>query len=106
MERKGALTITTRMETDFHVRAAGQGRSRQYLSVDVEDTGPGIEPEDYERIFTPVLHHQEQGHPASARSEPSLVTQHGGLLRVESEPGTLDALSGEPARSPPPEETS
>jgi two-component system nitrogen regulation sensor histidine kinase GlnL len=44
MERKGTLTITTRMETDFHVRAAGQDRSRQYLSVDVEDSGPGIEP--------------------------------------------------------------
>jgi len=87
MERKGTLTITTRMETDFHVRAAGQDRSRQYLSVDVEDSGPGIEPEDYERIFTPFFTTKNKGTGLGLAVSHRLVTQHGGLLRVESEPG-------------------
>jgi two-component system nitrogen regulation sensor histidine kinase GlnL len=87
MERKGILTITTRIETDFHVRAAGQGRSRQYLSVDVEDSGPGIEPEDYERIFTPFFTTKNKGTGLGLAVSHRLVTQHGGLLRVESEPG-------------------
>lgn len=87
MDRKGTLTITTRMETDFHVRAAGQDRSRKYLSVDVEDSGPGIEPEDYERIFTPFFTTKNKGTGLGLAVSHRLVTQHGGLLRVESEPG-------------------
>jgi len=87
MERVGMLTITTRMETDFHVRTAGQVRSRQYLSVDVEDTGPGIVPEDYERIFTPFFTTKNKGTGLGLAVSHRLVAQHGGLLRVESEPG-------------------
>ncbi|MCC6766013.1 MAG: PAS domain-containing protein [Deltaproteobacteria bacterium] len=87
MERRGTLTITTRMETDFHVRTAGQGRSRQYLSVEVEDSGPGIEPEDHERIFTPFFTTKNKGTGLGLAVSDRLVAQHGGLLRVESEPG-------------------
>jgi two-component system nitrogen regulation sensor histidine kinase GlnL len=87
MERVGTLTISTRMETDFHVRTPGQGRSRQYLSVDVEDSGPGIVPEDYERIFTPFFTTKNKGTGLGLAVSHRLVTQHGGLLRVESEPG-------------------
>jgi two-component system nitrogen regulation sensor histidine kinase GlnL len=87
MERVGTLTISTRMETDFHVRAAGQGRGRQYLSVDVEDSGPGIVPEDTERIFTPFFTTKNKGTGLGLAVSHRLVTQHGGLLRVESEPG-------------------
>ncbi len=87
MERKGTLTISTRMEMDFHVRAPGHSRSRQYLSVDVEDTGPGIVPEDTERIFTPFFTTKNKGTGLGLAVSHRLVTQHGGLLRVESEPG-------------------
>ena len=87
MERAGTLTITTRMETDFHVRTAGQGRGRQYLSVDVEDTGPGIVPDDYERIFTPFFTSKNKCTGLGLAVSHRLVTQHGGLIRVESEPG-------------------
>jgi len=87
MERVGTLTISTRMETDFHVRTPGQGRSRQYLSVDVEDSGPGIVPEDCERIFTPFFTTKNKGTGLGLAVSHRLVTQHGGLLRVESEPG-------------------
>ena len=87
MERVGTLTISTRIETDFHVRTTGQGRGRQYLSVDVEDSGPGIVPEDYERIFTPFFTTKSKGTGLGLAVSHHLVTQHGGFLRVESEPG-------------------
>ena len=87
MERVGTLTVSTRMETDFHVRTPGQGRGRQYISVDVEDTGPGIVPEDCERIFTPFFTTKTKGTGLGLAVSHRLVTQHGGLLRVESEPG-------------------
>jgi two-component system nitrogen regulation sensor histidine kinase GlnL len=87
MERVGTLTITTRMETDFHVRTSPTSRARQYLSVDVEDTGPGIVPEDHERIFTPFFTTKNKGTGLGLAVSHRLVTQHGGLIKVESEPG-------------------
>ncbi|MCC6849094.1 MAG: PAS domain-containing protein [Deltaproteobacteria bacterium] len=88
MDHTGTLTITTRMETDFRVRTAGRDRrSRQYLSVDVEDSGPGIDPEDRARIFTPFFTTKNKGTGLGLAVSHRLVTQHDGLLRVESEPG-------------------
>lgn len=87
MQRRGTLAITTRMETDFRVRAVGQERNRRYLSVDVEDSGPGIVPEDHERIFAPFFTTKNDGTGLGLSVSHHLVAQHGGLLRVESEPG-------------------
>ena len=86
MEHTGTLTITTRMETDFHVRNPGRGRGK-FLSVDVEDTGPGIPPEDCERVFTPFFTTKSKGTGLGLAVSQRLVTQHGGLIRVYSEPG-------------------
>jgi two-component system nitrogen regulation sensor histidine kinase GlnL len=87
MERHGTLTVTTRIETDFHVRHPEWGRSRQFLSVDVDDTGPGIPAGDLERIFTPFFTTKAQGTGLGLAVTHRLVTQHGGILHVESEPG-------------------
>jgi two-component system nitrogen regulation sensor histidine kinase GlnL len=87
MERAGTLTITTRMETDFHVlRDSGRGRG-QFLTVEIEDTGPGIAPEDCERIFAPFFSTKSNGTGLGLAVSQRLVTQHGGLIHVESEPG-------------------
>jgi two-component system nitrogen regulation sensor histidine kinase GlnL len=86
MERAGTLTITTRMETDFHVRDSGRGRG-QFLSVEIEDSGPGIPPEDCERIFTPFFTTKSKGIGLGLAVSQRLVAQHGGLIRVESQPG-------------------
>ena len=86
MQAAGILTVTTRVETDFHVRNAGREHS-QFLSVDVDDTGPGIAPEDCERIFTPFFTTKTSGTGLGLAVSQRLVTQHGGLIRIESEPG-------------------
>ncbi len=86
MTNGGTLTITTRVETDFHVRNAGRDHG-QFLSVEVEDTGAGIAPEDCERIFTPFFTTKSSGTGLGLAVSQRLVTQHGGLIRIESEPG-------------------
>lgn len=86
MGRVGTLTITTRMETDFHVRNLGRGGGK-FLWIEIEDTGPGVPPEDCERIFTPFFTTKSKGTGLGLAVSQRLVTQHGGLIRVESEPG-------------------
>jgi two-component system nitrogen regulation sensor histidine kinase GlnL len=86
MERSGTLTLATRMETDFHVRNPAQPRG-QFLSVEIEDTGPGIAAEDSERIFTPFFTTKASGTGLGLAISHRLVTQHGGHIRVKSEPG-------------------
>ena len=86
MGRAGTLTITTRMETHFHVQDSGRGRGK-FLSVEIEDTGPGIPPEDCERIFTPFFTTRSKGIGLGLAVSQRLVAQHGGLIRVDSEPG-------------------
>lgn len=87
MERAGTLTVTTRIETDFHVRHADWKASRQFLSVEIADTGPGIPANDRERIFTPFYTTKAQGSGLGLAITHHLVTQHGGLIKVDSEPG-------------------
>lgn len=87
MESAGTLTITTRMETDFHVlRDSGRGRGH-FLTVEIEDTGPGIAPDDCERIFAPFFTTKALGTGLGLAVSHRLVTEHGGLIRVDSEPG-------------------
>src|SRR5262249_45819602 len=83
MDRSGTLTLVTRMETDFHVRNPTQ-HSSQFLSVEVEDTGPGIAAEDCERIFAPFFTTKAKGTGLGLAVSQRLVTQHGGLIHVES----------------------
>jgi two-component system nitrogen regulation sensor histidine kinase GlnL len=101
MQAAGTLTVTTRVETDFHLRNAGCEQS-MLLSVDIEDTGPGIAPEDCERIFTPFFTTKTSGTGLGLAVSQRIVTQHGGLIRIESEPGrgtrvriSLPVVSGE-----------
>lgn len=86
MERAGTLTVTTRMETDFHVRHTARDRG-QFLSVDIEDTGPGIAPEDCARIFAPFFTTKTSGTGLGLAVSERLVTQHGGTITVDSELG-------------------
>src|SRR5262249_57150692 len=54
MNRGGILTVTTRLETDFHIRGEGSDRSR-LIWVDIEDEGVGIKEEDPPHIFSPFF---------------------------------------------------
>ena len=81
----GTVTVTTRMETSYYV-AGAHGRE-QFLSIDVSDQGPGIPAADVAHIFAPFFTTKSGGTGLGLAICQRIVTEHGGILRVRSEPG-------------------
>jgi signal transduction histidine kinase len=74
MPSGGTLTVRTR-------RADGKA------IVEVADTGSGLTPEECERIFTPYYTSKQHGTGLGLAIVQSVVSDHGGRISVQSEPG-------------------
>lgn len=86
MDGQGCLTITTRIETDFHIREHGRGPGK-FIWVDIQDTGPGIKEEHLSQIFAPFFTTKKDGTGLGLAICYRIVMEHGGLIRVESREG-------------------
>ena len=86
MEGSGTLTLTTRLETDFHIREQGTGRNR-VIWVDVADEGAGIKDEDLPQLFSPFFTTKNNGTGLGLSICYRIIKEHGGLIRVESAEG-------------------
>ncbi|MGO9167854.1 MAG: ATP-binding protein [Candidatus Sulfotelmatobacter sp.] len=74
MPQGGALTLRSR------------GEDAKVL-IEVADTGAGLTPEECERIFTPYYTSKQHGTGLGLAIVQSVVSDHGGRVRVQSEPG-------------------
>jgi len=74
MPEGGTLTLRT-CEGNSEVR------------LDVSDTGHGLTPEECERLFTPYYTSKQHGTGLGLAIVQSVVSDHGGRIRVESAPG-------------------
>jgi two-component system, NtrC family, nitrogen regulation sensor histidine kinase NtrY len=74
MPRGGSLTLRTRNE-DGNVM------------IEVADTGTGLTREESARIFTPYYTSKQQGTGLGLAIVQSVVSDHGGRIHVQSEPG-------------------
>ena len=83
MDHGGALTLATRLETDFHVRAQGSRRSR-FIWVDIADNGAGIKEADLPHIFSPFFTTKNSGTGLGLAICYRIINEHGGLIRVET----------------------
>jgi two-component system nitrogen regulation sensor histidine kinase GlnL len=86
MNGNGALTITTRIETDFHVREEGRERGT-FIRVEIEDNGPGISEKDLPHIFSPFFTTKSSGTGLGLAICYHIVNEHAGLIRVDSREG-------------------
>jgi len=59
----------------------------QQVFIEVSDNGPGIEPEALEDIFIPFFTTKENGSGIGLSLSRQIVQQHGGTIKVFSEPG-------------------
>lgn len=66
-----------------------EGKTGEFVSLSVSDTGTGMPPEVRSRIFEPFFStkSREQGTGIGLSTVLRIVKAHGGFLRVESEPG-------------------
>ena len=74
MPQGGTLTMRTRQDGE---RAA----------VEVSDTGDGLSPEECERLFTPYYTSKTHGTGLGLAIVQSVVSDHGGKISVQSQPG-------------------
>ncbi len=86
MEKGGALTVTTRLETDYRVHAPGLGPNR-LIWVDIADQGGGIREEDLPHIFSPFFTTKAGGTGLGLATCYRIIKEHGGTIRVESAEG-------------------
>jgi signal transduction histidine kinase len=57
------------------------------VTIEVSDTGSGLTPEECQQIFTPYYTSKEHGTGLGLAIVQSVVSDHGGRIRVQSEPG-------------------
>jgi two-component system nitrogen regulation sensor histidine kinase GlnL len=86
MDQGGSLVLTTRLETDFHIRAQGKRRSR-FIWVDIADDGSGITEENLSHIFSPFFTTKNSGTGLGLATCYRIINEHGGMIRVESAAG-------------------
>ncbi len=86
MNGRGCLTVTTRIETVFHIREPGRKRVN-FIWVDVEDDGPGIKEEELSHIFSPFFTTKNNGTGLGLAICYRIIKEHGGLIRVENREG-------------------
>jgi len=69
------------------VAAVTLSDSHQGVEIDIEDSGPGIPPELQEQIFNPFFTTKKDGVGLGLSLVSKIVDDHGGWLRVTSNPG-------------------
>jgi two-component system, NtrC family, nitrogen regulation sensor histidine kinase GlnL len=86
MAHTGTLTVTTRVETDYHIRGQDTGPNR-FIWVDLADEGGGIREEDLPHIFSPFFTTKINGTGLGLATCYRIIKEHGGTIRVESAEG-------------------
>jgi signal transduction histidine kinase len=64
-----------------------QSAGNSHVSIDIVDDGPGIPPEQLTKVFLPFFTSKKNGTGLGLATCKRIVMNHGGDIRVESEPG-------------------
>jgi len=88
MERGGTLTVSTHtISQPPQPWPHGQQDTDAWIEVRIQDTGPGIEPDDRQRIFDPFFTTKANGTGLGLSVAHGIVLEHQGVINVVSSPG-------------------
>jgi two-component system, NtrC family, nitrogen regulation sensor histidine kinase GlnL len=79
---RGAIRLRTAIENQFRISAHG-GKRRQFLRVEVSDTGGGMSAADLKQLFTPFYTTKPSGTGLGLVLSQRIVALHGGKLWAE-----------------------
>jgi two-component system nitrogen regulation sensor histidine kinase GlnL len=78
---RNVITLSTRMETDFHI-LHGHDRASTFLRVEIGDQGAGIDPETAAQMFEPFFTTKARGTGLGLAISQRIVAEHGGIIRA------------------------
>jgi nitrogen-specific signal transduction histidine kinase len=78
----GTIRLCTRMETEFRLTA--EGRSLQFLRVEISDSGRGMNQEEMAQLFTPFFTTKPSGTGLGLVLSQRIIAAHGGRLWAEA----------------------
>lgn len=81
----GAITVSTRIDSEHHLTRPGHA-AVPFVVVKVIDNGPGISANIVQKIFTPFYTTKSNGSGLGLAISQKIVTDHDGLLRIDSTP--------------------
>ncbi len=80
-ERPMTLSIVTRVDNEYHILEGTEGAQR-YLRVEINDRGPGIDPEILDHIFEPFYTTKNRGTGLGLAIAQRIITDHNGIIRA------------------------
>ncbi|MDW8367761.1 MAG: GAF domain-containing protein [Abditibacteriales bacterium] len=84
----GDLTISSQLATEAEVRSfVPPPRAARYVKVEFADAGPGLAPEDKERVFTPFFTRKAKGMGLGLAIVKGIIDAHKGVIREVGTPG-------------------
>jgi len=83
----GSIRVATALARSEDIRAAGLREARSYATIEVEDTGPGVNPEEKELIFQPFFSSRVKGMGLGLSIVKGIVEAHGGGIYEGGEEG-------------------
>jgi two-component system NtrC family sensor kinase len=87
-EKGGVVTLATARTTGAAAGVAGFSPEREYVLIEVSDTGCGIAPKNLPKIFEPFFSTKGQnGHGLGLAVVWGIIEKHNGKITVESEVG-------------------
>ena len=85
--RRGTIRLRTFYDLSLRIRRKDGTPARLPLQVEIIDDGPGIPPDIASDIFEPFVSGRENGTGLGLALVSKIITDHGGLIGVESVPG-------------------
>ncbi|UWQ02921.1 PAS domain-containing protein [Aliiroseovarius crassostreae] len=83
----GSITLRTFYDAGLHRRGPDGTREPLPLQVEVIDDGPGLPPDIADHVFDPFVSGRENGTGLGLALVSKILTDHGGLITVNSQPG-------------------